>query len=144
MDIRVILAVFFVIFFIVKIVTGLKQSRRRMLWAGSEPITDEELRQWFFEVWWETYEVIDPADRVNHTPTPHWWMYKDHTTFLPSYLGNMLIGWWAKDQRAIFVTERSKNNRNLVRHECAHDIMNSIEHSSKYFDNNTYVMKQFQ
>lgn len=134
----------FIGFFIWKLVTGLRdKARRRMLWAGSVPITDAELRAWYREIWWETYQVIAPEDRVNHEPTLHWWVYQDHT-FLPSYLGAMLIGWWSMKERAIFVTKASMRNRNLIRHECAHDIMNSIEHSAKYFSAGTYVMKQFQ
>lgn len=136
-------AVVFVGFWLFKLVKYWVSPERRMLWAGSEPITDEELRNWYMEIWWETYSVIAPEDRVNHEPTPHWWIYKDHT-FLPTYLGERLIGWWAMEQRAIFVTTASKDNVNLIRHECAHDIMNSINHSDKYFSPNTYVLKQFR
>lgn len=134
----------FVLFFAYKIVRHyFFTPKRRKLWAGSEPITDEILRTRYTELWWETYNVIEPADRVNHEPTPHWWIYKDHY-FLPSYLGTNLIGWWAMEQRAIFVTSSSVTNEQLIRHECAHDIMNSIHHSDKYFSPNTYVMKQFR
>jgi hypothetical protein len=139
-----ILAVAFVLFWVWKAVTGFIAYRtRRKLWAGSKPITDLELLAWYKEIWWETYAVIDPADRVYHEPTPHWWKYQDHH-FLPSYLGERLIGWWAKEQRCIFVTDLSMRNRDLIRHECAHDIMDSIEHSAKYFSKNTYVMHQFK
>ena len=148
MDLTPWLALGFVGFWIYKVVKHyFFTPKRRKLWAGSVPITDETLRAWYVEVWWETYNVIAPEDRVNHEPTPHWWIYQDHH-FLPSYLGQSLIGYWVKQQgdasRVIFVTEASKNNRNLIRHECAHDIMNSIEHSTKYFSQGTYVMRQFQ
>lgn len=136
-------ALAFVGFWVYKLWVGLRKPRPRKLWAGSVPIADEARRALYTEIWWETYEVIAPEDRVNHEPTPHWWMYQDHT-FLPSYLGERLIGWWAKEQRAIFVTKASKDNRNLIRHECAHDIMDSIAHDPKYFPAHGYVMKQFE
>lgn len=139
-----ILLVAFVIFWVWKTAKGVWfAAKRRKLWAGSVPIDDEGLREWYTQIWWETYKIIAPEDRVNHEPTSHWWLYLDHT-FLPTYLGERLIGWWSMKERAIFVTKDSLNNRNLVRHECAHDIMNSIEHREKYFSSNTYVMKQFQ
>ena len=135
----------FVLFWVGKVVHHFFfAKKKRMLWAGSVPITNEELRDWYATIWWETYQVIAPEDRVNHTPTPHWLIYKDAEVFLPSYLGVRLIGWWAMEQRAIFVTDASKKNRNLIRHECAHDIMNSIQHSAKYFSLETYVMNQFR
>lgn len=147
MDLTLWLALAFVVFWVGKLVHHFFFApKRRKLWAGSVPITDEKLRAWYTEIWWETYNVIAPEDRVHHEPTPHWWMYMDHH-FLPSYLGQNLIGYWVKQQgdasRVIFVTGASKENRNLIRHECAHDIMDSIYHSDKYFRRDSYVMKQF-
>jgi hypothetical protein len=129
----------FVVWFLYKAGTYYLGDRPRNLWKGSEPITDLQLLALYKEIWWETYAVIAPEHRVNHEPTPHWWIYKDAAIIPGGY-----IGWWSKDQRAVFVTKASKTNRQLIRHECAHDIMNSIEHPSAYFQSHTYVMQQFK
>ena len=139
MDIVLLAGLGFVGFCVYKLVRYFTTPRPRNLWPGSEPITDPERRAWYTEIWWETYAVIDPEDRRNHEPTPHWCIYKD-----AAIIPGGFIGWWSKDQRAIFVTIGSKDNVNLVRHECAHDIMNAIDHRTKYFSKGTYVMKQFQ
>lgn len=138
-----VLALAGVAFWIYQLVKGLRRPRARRLWEGSVRITDPELLQWYEQLWWETYAVIAPEHRVNHAPTTNWFLYQDHH-FLPTYMGNRLIGWWSGLDRIIFVTPASIRNAQLIRHECAHDIMHSVGHDSRYFSDGTYVMRQFR
>lgn len=142
MDVAVLISTGIALFWVYKLVRRLMEPKRRGLWEGSVP-ADDDLREWYKGIWWQTYDVIAPEHRVNHQPTPHLFVYQDHH-FLPMAPDERLIGWWSHDQRAIFVTRASQRNINLIRHECAHDIMNSIHHSDQYFSPGTYVMKQFE
>jgi hypothetical protein len=110
----------------------------RKMWAGSVPITDEKVRERLTRLWWETYSRIDPDDRRNHDPAIHWWMYMDADVMPGGF-----AGYWTSELRAIHVTRATVNNDQLVRHECAHDILNSIHHFDKYFTPGKIPLKQF-
>jgi len=120
-------------------VTTIGQPTPRQMWAGSEPITDELERARLMDIWWETYERIDPADRIHHEPTLHWWIYQDADIIPGGFLG-----YWTHASRAIHVTRATIHNVQLIRHECAHDIMNQRSHPETYFSEGTYIMKQFR
>lgn len=128
----------FVLWWLYKLGAHYLWNRPRDIWKGSEFVTDITLLDFYREVWWETYYAIAPAERVHHQPTPYWRIYTD-----AKRLPGGFVGYWMRDQRCIFFTAAHSTNRQLIRHECAHDILNSIEHPSSYFQPDTYILRPF-